>query len=600
MKNKLSYLKTGSVKCGRVMQNAIDFTLSHQLLDRKMWERFVEPFSTEGDAEDSGWRGEYFGKTMRGGCLIYSFTGNEELYKVLSEAVEKLLLTQSEDGRISSYSRENELDGWDMWCRKYVLTGLIHFYGICRDKLLKEKILNAASGHLDYIAARVGSGEDKKDIIDTGNVWGGISGLNSSSILEPVMELYKLTQKPEYLELAKHIIECGGSKKGNLIALAEANEIEPGDYPVTKAYEMMSLFEGLLAYYEVTGEERCFRIVENFADAVNRSEITVIGSAGCTHELFDHSALVQTEPKDTVMQETCVTVTWIRLCSRLYLLTGDKKYLDRVEHSYYNGLLGTLNTEGNKMKSGIAFEEYDLSPLPFDSYSPLYNSRRGHGTGGLRFYDDGFFYGCCACIASAGIALMPLLSAVKCSDGIIMNEFYDSKVKTELDGNNISVECTGHWLSDRPVKVKVHADSEFSLYIRKPAWCTLSVNSANEMKCAETDEYIIIKAADEEFEINVAKSLSATVLNGKIAFNYGLLLLARDNAKQNEGDYNDTIKLDKALKPNMLSPEEGELVRLTLDTADGKNILLTDYISCGKKWSYNKHNLTVWTKAECL
>ncbi len=595
MKNNLSYIAPGSVCAGAIMQNAIDFTLSHQLLDRKMWDRFVEPFKTEADAEDSGWRGEYFGKTMRGGCLIYAFTGNEELYSVLSEAVEKLISAQSDDGRISSYSRENELDGWDMWCRKYVLTGLLHFYEICRDESFRERILNAAKGHLDYIAARVGNGDDKKDIIDTGNVWGGISGLNSSSILEPVMELYKLTQKREYLDFAEHIIECGGSKKGNIIALAEANEIEPGDYPVTKAYEMMSLFEGVLAYYEVTEDKRWFNVVDSFAEAVNRSEITVIGSAGCTHELFDHSALVQTEPKDTVMQETCVTVTWIRLCSRLYLLTGDKKYLDRVEYSYYNGLLGTLNTEGNNMKRGIGFEEYDLSPLPFDSYSPLFNSRRGHGTGGLRFYRDGFFYGCCACIASAGVALMPLLSAVKSNDGIILNEFYDKKIETDLDGNRISIECEGHWLSDKPIHVKVNAEKEFSLYIRKPDWCNASVIASDSVEFEENADYIILKAKNTEFEIAVDKKLTPFMLNGKIAFNYGLLLLARDNAKHDEGDYNEALKLDNELVPKMLTPENGELVRLSLDTADGKSILLTDYISCGRKWSYNKHNMTVWS-----
>ena len=43
------------------------------------------------------------------------------------------------------------------------------------------------------------------------------------------------------------------------------------------------------------------------------SDITVIGCAGCT--LFDHSAVRQLDAAEKgVMQETCVTVMWMKLC----------------------------------------------------------------------------------------------------------------------------------------------------------------------------------------------------------------------------------------------------------------------------------------------
>ena len=40
------------------------------------------------------------------------------------------------------------------------------------------------------------------------------------------------------------------------------------------------------------------------------------------------------------MQETCVTVTWMRLLTRLYLLSGEEKYIDRIERSGFNALYG--------------------------------------------------------------------------------------------------------------------------------------------------------------------------------------------------------------------------------------------------------------------
>ena len=41
-----------------------------QLLNRELWKNCVGVFSTGIDDEDRGWRGEYWGKMMRGACLV--------------------------------------------------------------------------------------------------------------------------------------------------------------------------------------------------------------------------------------------------------------------------------------------------------------------------------------------------------------------------------------------------------------------------------------------------------------------------------------------------------------------------------------------------
>ena len=109
----------------------IDFVMESQLLDRKMWKRFVEVFKDHADNEDKYWRGEYWGKTMRGACLVYQYNRSKQLYEVLKETVLDLISIQEDSGRFSSYKVENEFQSWDVWCRKYVLTGMLHFYDIC-------------------------------------------------------------------------------------------------------------------------------------------------------------------------------------------------------------------------------------------------------------------------------------------------------------------------------------------------------------------------------------------------------------------------------------------------------------------------------------
>ena len=398
----------GSFPIDEQAKRYLSFITEHQLLDEALWRRFVSVYQSKADDADRGWRGEYWGKMMRGACLVYRCTKDEHLYKVLEHTVEQLLNAAEPDGRISTYTRMNECSGWDLWCRKYVLIGMLHFCDICRDDAMCRRILDAMQLHVDQIIAKVGEAPEKTPITQTSDYW---LGVNSCSILEPVVDLYRRTSEQRFLDFASYILSTGGCSGGDLVALALENKTPPHAYPETKAYETMSFFEGVLSYYEVTGEQRFLTAVLNFAEQVAATEITLIGCAGCTHEQFDHAALRQTEPSAKAMQETCVTVTWMRLCARLFLLTGTPAFADRVEQSALNALYGSVNL--------YAQQTYDrrtkrtLSPLPFDSYSPLYMSRRGLDVGGLKFFDDGTFYGCCACIGAAGLAVYPLIKALQ-------------------------------------------------------------------------------------------------------------------------------------------------------------------------------------------
>ena len=98
------------------------------------WKKTVEVFTTREDSENGRWRGEYFGKQMRGAVLTYAYTKDEELYDILTDVVVDLLSRQDEFGRFSTYHIEEEFRGWDMWCRKYVLVGMLYYCKICKDE----------------------------------------------------------------------------------------------------------------------------------------------------------------------------------------------------------------------------------------------------------------------------------------------------------------------------------------------------------------------------------------------------------------------------------------------------------------------------------
>ena len=417
------------------------FIEEKQLLNREYWRLFVEQYRSNVDDADAGWRCEYFGKMMRGASLTYQYTQNEELYNVLTECAEDMLTTQQESGRFSTYSAEMEFNGWDIWGRKYVLLGLLHYCEICRDEILKNRIMLSLEKHLDYIIDHVGEGEGKKPIGETSKHW---LCINSCSILEPTLRMYKFFGHKRYLEFAEYIIDYLYNGAPAIFKLAEEDKLDPHQYPVVKAYEMMSCFEGLIEYYEITGDKRYLNICENFAERVRNTEISVIGCAGCCHELFNNTVATQTDISyQNIMQETCVTVTWMKFCDRILRHTGDSKYADEIEKSAYNALYGAVNTEDCLTSKKDSFI--------FDSYSPLFLRPRGRGAGGYKNIAEGVYFGCCVAIGAHATAMMPLY-AVKPFDGGITIDFYESG-EAEFDGFGVQIET--NYPTDGNVKITV-------------------------------------------------------------------------------------------------------------------------------------------------
>lgn len=589
MYSELKHLDGTRIHIHGVIDDYVNLVTEYQLKSSERWKLIVDVFKTKDD-KDGMWRGEFFGKMMRGASLIYAYSKDEELYSLLESAVKNLLTAQESDGRISTYSREHEFFGWDMWCRKYVLTGLQHFYDICKDSKLKERILNVCIGHVNYITEHIGPG--KTDITTTSSWWGCV---NSCTILEPVIKLYMMTGEQRFLEFAEYIISCGGSNECNFIELALENRLAPYQYPVVKAYETMSFFEGLLAYYEISGEEKYLTAVKNFMLKVSQNEITLIGCAGCTSELFDNAAVTQTEYSEEIMQETCVTVTWMRILTRLYLLTEDPEYLDPFEISLYNALYGSVNS--HKMKQLNLFSKKLIDGITFESYSPLCFNSRGRGVGGYLEVGGGHC-GCCDAIGACGIALAPLNAVVVKADSVMINYLFGGEVLIDSD-TKLKFESGYPKSNSCKITVVTGSPRRLNLKIRKPDWADKM--TVGEREITQNGYFTLSKVFGDGDTVNIEMATHVKLhrLNGKIAFTYGALTLAADENKS-EIDFAENVTVSDDFKYRFLKPVGDEFVRIEVACDDGSSILLTDYQSCGKLWTNNKNKISVWLNSNAI
>ena len=632
MSKEIYVSQIADAKYNGFVDDAFKFIEEFQLISPEHWQRFVYQFRSDADA-DKGWKGEYWGKMMRGACLVYAYTKNPKLYATLTDAVEGMINSAADDGRISSYPRNAEFDGWDLWSRKYVLLGMQYFLDICKDEALKERAIKAMRGHLDYIIEHIGpAAEGKKEINKATRNW---RGLNSSSILEPVVRLYNITGEKKYFDFATYIVERGCTDIINIFDLAYKKELYPYQYPVTKGYEMMSCFEGLMEYYKITGDDKYKQAIINFADMVLESDFTVIGCSGCTHELFDHSTVRQANTTNNpIMQETCVTVTLMKFLYRVYLLTGDTKYVDAFEISFYNAYLGAINTE-KVVEPTVRAEHPDwiLEPLPFDSYSPLTAGTRGRKIGGLQLMSDMHYYGCCACIGSAGLGLVPVIQICTSSDGVAVNMFIDGVASAKTpQGSVLKINTATNYPCDSKVVLTLNfAPSEcFALRIRDPYWSkTTTVQIGGVNVGVKDGGYIVIErewkngdeiAVELDMRIEAIRPISygTQILMNEIdwdadhmiptfdredplackhiAFRRGPIMLAQENRLGYSVDepvtfevgadgYIDSYTCEKDIPYN-------SIIKLDLPTDNGR-MTLTDYASAGKLWT-DESKMAVW------
>ena len=70
------------------IEKAFRFIHDEQLMNTALWKRFAAQFRDCIDSEKGAWRGEYWGKMMRGACFVYAYTRDDALYQILEATIE--------------------------------------------------------------------------------------------------------------------------------------------------------------------------------------------------------------------------------------------------------------------------------------------------------------------------------------------------------------------------------------------------------------------------------------------------------------------------------------------------------------------------------
>jgi len=576
----LSPLPPGAVHIGGYLGAQIDLGLRARIAAQDV-DEIIAPFRERRDQTE--WRSEFWGKWITSAIAAWRYSGDPGLRALDERAVADLVRTQTPDGYIGAYPDGGHLRRWDVWGRKYVLLGLLAWQDATGD----ARALNAARREADFLLSEVGPGRAKPF---TDDMWNGMA---TSSVLEPMLLLYRRTGDAHYLEFANFIVGEWPTPEGpDLLRKVRAGipvfQMFPGPAAVvgdyadgghSKAYEMMSCFEGLAEFYRTTGnQDYCDAVTKAFAN-IRDTEITVIGS-GSDWERWHNGHTRQTEPWVKGM-ETCVTVTWMKFAGQLLRLTGDPAYADEIERTTYNALLGAQSQDGTW----------------WCSHTPL------AGTKERAPEQCDLHQNCCVANGPRGLMLIPQLAVMKGAGGPVVNFYGAMKARVPLPvGGDVTLEqASGYPIDDTTrITIGLNSSRRFVLQLRIPAWSqrnTLTVNGAAQ-PAPVPGTYASLDRTWRDGDVVLlrldfrARAVRAPGHPEYAAIVRGPLVLARDTRLENGSDINAPIALvtdadgcvEAGLAGGTASKGIWQVFKLPMGGKAATAVLLCDCASAGNTW----------------
>ena len=580
IKDRLRSIPLRDVRLEGRLGAKIDLCIRNRIMAQDA-DHLVEPFRHRD--EKRCWQTEFWGKWFTSAAAAWRYTQDAPWLEALGQSVAALVETQTPDGYIGNYADGHHLEAWDIWGRKYTLLGLLAYYDITED----PAALGAARRLGDHLLTEVGPG--KTDIVKTGNY----RGMASSSVLEPVVLLYRHTRDERYLDFAEYIVRQWASRRGpKLIEKALAGVPVAKRFPPPerwwswengqKAYEMMSCYEGLLELYRVTRNETYFQAALRAFENIRDTEIMITGS-GASQECWYGGKPRQTDAAEHMM-ETCVTMTWMKFCQNLLRLTGEARFADEIERSAYNALLGAMTPDG----------------ASFAKYSPLEGVRQ------LGPPQCDMNLNCCTANGPRGMMLLPEVAVMTGAEGPVVNLYCDGAALVTLaSGNRVRIrQQTGYPASGAIVlTIKPEKPERFPLRLRIPSWSeetSLTVNG-EPVQPVEAGRYARIerawKAGDRvtlRLDLQARAVASPDGSHSHTAIVRGPIVLARDR-RLGEGDVDGVVSVVATDAGYVeMEPVEADAwmaFRAPLNT--NGHLTLCDYASAGNTWD-ERSRFRVW------
>lgn len=415
------------------------------------------------DVRDSAWIGgtkegwERVPYWLDGFIPLAFLLRDENLIARAKKYVDAIVAQQQSDGWICPCSYDKRAD-YDTWAVLLITKVLCLYYDCTGDEKVLESVIKCLKHFEQHMSC------------NTLRNWGAARWFEG---LIAIYRIYDITGEKWLLTLAKKMSVEGFDWR----KIFERNLLDN----CTKGWEMFSHVvniammmksEALLSLFDENADG------EEFADMAFEYLTKNHGSA------IGHFNGDENLPGKLPIQgaELCSIVELMYSYEVIFAVTGNPKWLDRLELLAYNSLPATLTADMwahqyVQMVNQVA--SYPMSKQPFRT-----NNNDAH-LFGLEPH-----FGCCTANFGQGFPKFAMSVFMKAEDGIAACAIAPETVNTKINGVKVSLEC----ITDYPFKntvryiVKPEKEAEFTFYVRIPYFAAKA-----KLDGKETDEKGLIK-----------------------------------------------------------------------------------------------------------
>ena len=308
----------------------------------------------------------------------------------------------------------------------------------------KQTFLNVAIKNADLVCKTFGPNE------------GQIHRPGGHPIIEMALcKLYKVTGNKKYLEGAKYFVdETGRCTDGH-----HPSEYSQDHMPILQQQEIVGhavragyLYSGVADVAALTGDKAYFEALKRIWENMSSKKLFITGGIGSrpqgegfgpNYELYNHTAYC----------ETCAAIANVYWNYRMFLATGESKYIDVCERALYNNVLSGVSLSGDKF-----------------FYDNVLESDGEH--------ERQKWFGCACCPGNITrfVASVPGYMYAQQGRDIYVNLYAQGKAKI----GKVELEQTTNYPWDGKISIKVAKGAgKFAIKLRIPSWLKTSPTNNN-------------------------------------------------------------------------------------------------------------------------
>jgi DUF1680 family protein len=499
-------------------------------------------FAIAGGLEEGEFEGIYFNdsdvfKVIEGASYSLMVHEDPALKAFLDDLIAKIAAAQEEDGylytnRTIDPSKAADGAGEERWTKLntfHELYNVGHMYeaAVAHYQATGERsLLEVAIKNADLIDRVFGPGKNM-----------GVPGHQEIEI--GLVKLFRATGEKRYLDLAKFFVDQRGNGANpryteedpagkylqNHKALAEQEEA------VGHAVRAGYFYSGATDVAALTGETAYDEALDKIWKDIVHQKIYLTGGIGAEPR-YEGFGPDYNLPNATAYTETCAAIALMLWNHRMFLRSGEVKYMDVFERTLYNGFLAGVSFEGNTF--------FYPNPLETDGVQKF-----NQGVCGRSPWFD------CSCCPVNVVRILPSLPGYVYStqgQDVYVNLYIGNEAAFELEGQNLKLRQTTRYPWDGKVELVIENEGEIAanFKLRVPGWVR------NEVVDGDLYRYL----DDERPSVQVWVNGETVAANATV----GYISLEKSNWKQGDRiEINFDMPVRKVVSHELVEANRGKM-----------------------------------------